>query len=264
MKTVKTVQLVDEKETLFITLYAKAKDSRAKHSVLHDTKAFDILNSVDYDFSKSKRSNDNLTAIRAKHLDEWTKSFITACDNAVVIYLGCGLDSRITRINPPSTVSWYDVDFPEVIDVRKNFFTDGSGYKMIASSITDETWLKQIPAGRPALIIAEGVLEYISPEDVQNLFRRLTDYFKNGQIIFEVMSAYAAGMSKKQGVTLKWFIDDTSEIELQNSKLKKLDEVSLFQSQYIRLLPFAYRLVYKAMSLSSKWKNAMRLMRYEF
>ena len=38
------IHLTEEKETLFITLYAKALDSRSKHSILHDTTANSLLN----------------------------------------------------------------------------------------------------------------------------------------------------------------------------------------------------------------------------
>jgi len=48
---------------------------------------------------------------------------------------------------------------------------------MIASSVTEVGWLEQIPNNRPAIIAAEGVLMYITPAEVENLFMRLMNYF---------------------------------------------------------------------------------------
>ena len=264
MKLVNISRFDDARETLFITLHAKAKDSLSKHSLLHDTKAYDILKSVDYDFSKVEKSKKALVVLRAKQMDEWTKEFIAAHENAVVVYIGCGLDSRITRISPPATINWYDLDFPSVIEERKKFYADNEQYKMIASSATDVTWLEQIPNDRPALIIAEGVLEYIQPENVSLLLQRLTDYFSEGQILFDVVNLFALNYANKNGNVHQWGIDDSSEIEKWNPKLKKLNEIPLSKSIYIKELPFSQRVIYTLMPLIPKLKNMIRVLRYRF
>jgi len=265
MKTekIKTFQLTKAKETLFIPLLRRAKDSQSKRSILHDTRALEIINAVDYDFSKIKGGNANHTVIRAKQLDEWAKEFITAHPDAVVVYLGCGLDTRVTRINPPTSVDWYDLDYPDVIEVKKNFYSDNTHYNMIASSITDEAWLAQIPDNRPTLIIADGVMEYLTAEDVKTLLQRLTDRFPQGQMIFDVMGSSAVKIIAKRYDIHTWGTDDTSEIERWNPKLKKLDEIPLFQSQYMQLLPITSRIVYNVMAASPKLRS-FKVLRYKF
>ena len=108
--------------------------------------------------------------------------------------LGCGLDTRISRINPPARVQWFDVDYPEVIKLRKNFYFSRDGYTMIASSLTDADWLAEIPNGQPAIIIAIGVLEYLTGEEVKNLLNRITGYFPQGLMAFDVMNSYAINL----------------------------------------------------------------------
>jgi len=261
---IETVRLTEAKGTLFIPLQRRAKDCQSKYSVLHDTRALEIVNAVDYDFSKLEKSNAHHTIIRAKQLDEWTNEFIATHPNAVVAYLGCGLDTRITRIHPPASVDWYDVDYPDVIEVKKNFYSDSEHYKMLASSITDEAWLVQVPDNRPTLIIADGVMEYLTADDVKTLLQWLTDRFPQGQMIFDVMSVNAVKRIAKKYNIHTWGIDDTSEIERWNPKLKKLNDISLFQSQYLRLLPVNNRLFYKIIAANSKGRKMMRLLRYEF
>lgn len=120
METKEKIHLTEEKETLFITLYAKALNSRSKRPILHDKTAEDIVENLDYDFSKHKRFGNNFMVIRARHFDDWLKDFIRANKDGIVLYLGCGLDTRISRISPPESINWYDVDYPDVIALRKN------------------------------------------------------------------------------------------------------------------------------------------------
>ena len=264
------VYLTEKKATLFITLYAKAQDSRSKRSILHDTTADELLKVVDYDFTKFKgKASDSLTVVRAKEYDDCITEFIKTNTNAVVLYLGCGLDTRVSRINPPPSITWFDVDYPEVIKLRKNFYSDRNGYQMIESSITDAAWLHTIPGDRPALIITEGVLEYLAAEEVKTLLNRLTDYFHHGEIMFDIISPFALELGKKElkettGAVHKWAVDEMREIDELNSRLTRIGNLSVFRSKYVQKLPFAFRLLFRLASFVPRFRNMLRLVRYEF
>jgi O-methyltransferase involved in polyketide biosynthesis len=163
------INLEKEKETLLITLYAKALDSRSKNPILNDTKAEEIVNMIDYDFDKVSGFGNEIMVVRAKQLDTWLNEFLKIYPEATVLNLGCGLDTRISRINRPSTVHWFDVDFPEVIELRRLFYSNQAGYEMIASSVTELNWLERIPRDKPVMIIAEGVLEYLTEDEIKIL-----------------------------------------------------------------------------------------------
>jgi O-methyltransferase involved in polyketide biosynthesis len=273
--TTDKIKLTDEKETLFIPLSGKALDYRSKNSVLNDSKANEIVEKVGIDFTTHKSFGAKIgartLAVRAKQYDEWTKDFIAKNKNAVVVHLGCGLDARITRVQPPSSIAWFDIDYPEVIRLRKEFYPETKEYKMIASSITAQNWLETISADRPAFILAEGVLEYLSEEEVKTLLNRLTTYFTHGQIAFDVMNSFAVkfgnkNLKKTTGAVdiLKWTVDDINEIDKLNPKLKRIEVVSRIKSVFVKKLPFGNRILLGILSLFSKQKNAMRLVRYEF
>jgi len=273
--TTDKIKLTDEKETLFIPLSGKALDYRSKNSVLNDSKANDIVEKVGIDFTTHKSFGAKIgartLAVRAKQYDEWTKDFIAKNKNAVVVHLGCGLDARITRVQPPITVAWFDIDYPEVINLRKEFYPETNEYKMIASSITAKNWLETIPTDRPAFILAEGVLEYLSEEEVKTLLNRLTTYFSHGQIAFDIMNSFAVkfgnkNLKKTTGAVdiLKWTVDDINEIDKLNPKLKRIEVVSRIKSVFVKKLPFGNRILLGILSLFSKQKNAMRLLLYEF
>lgn len=65
--------------------------------------------------------------------------------DAVVLDLGAGLNDRMFRIAPPPTVDWYDVDFPEVIALRRSVLREHAQAHTIGASLTDPHWLDQIP-----------------------------------------------------------------------------------------------------------------------
>lgn len=263
------VNLTKEKETLLITLQAKAKDSFSKHPILNDKKAAEILQMINYDFEKLSHFGNEMMVIRAKQLDTWLQDFIKRNPNGTVLNLGCGLDTRITRINPPSTVKWFDVDFPEVIELRTSFFTNQEGYEMISSSVTELNWLEHIPKNQPTMIIAEGMLEYLSEDQVRDLFNRLTSYFSQGQIAFDVMSSFAVNSGKDSlkettGAVHKWTVDDITDVDKLDSELNRVACLSVFKSKNIHKLPLKTRFLYSTMGMIPSFRNMIRLLLYKF
>jgi O-methyltransferase involved in polyketide biosynthesis len=269
MNVKERVQLKDEKETLFITLYAKAQDYQSNHSILHDHWADDMMRSVNYDFTHIAKFSNTVSVVRAKQFDEFVESFIRAHHNAVIVYLGCGLDARIMRIAPPPMVSWFDVDYPEVIALRKDLFPSRDGYHMIPSSVTEAGWLDQIPGNRPTLILAEGLVEYLTEEKVQVLLNRLTDHFRKGQIIFDVMNSFAIKLVKDKlqsfmGASPSWAVDDVQRVDRLNPRLKRINSLSIASSRYIKRLPFKTRLSLTVFSIFPAFRHMLRILQYEF
>jgi len=74
--------------------------------------------------------------LRAGIIDDYVNQFLKANPRAIVLYLGCGLNGRIERI-AEKPLLWYDLDMPEVIEVRKKFYTESENYRMISSSVID-------------------------------------------------------------------------------------------------------------------------------
>lgn len=120
--------LTPVQETLFLTLYGRALDTHASHPILADTMADEIAGKIDYDFTKLKLGSNIVVniALRAKMLDEVVRRFVADHPDAVVLDLGAGLDDRMFRIAPPPTVDWYDIDFPEVIVLRRRILPEHS------------------------------------------------------------------------------------------------------------------------------------------
>ena len=223
------ITLTPEQETLLVTLYAR---SQPENPLFFDPKARDILDRVDYDFSRLRVPYKTVVLIcqRARKLDAVSRAFLAEHANSVVLHLGCGLDSRFWRIDN-GQVEWYDLDMPPVIDLRRKFYPEQERYHPIASSVTDLDWTNAVAAqDRSALIAAEGLLMYLGEANVKRLFLRLREVFPGCRLIadaFGKMTARSAAKHpslKHTGASLGWGIDDAREVEGWAPGIRLLEE----------------------------------------
>ena len=163
--------LTPVEDSLLLTLYCKALDSRLPKPLLSDATADEIVRKLDYDFEQFKVNNNFLrnVALRSKKMDEVASAFIRHHPDAVGLDLGVGLDTRLVRLAPPATVDWYDVDFPAVIDVRKRVVPDRPNVHVIGADVTDRDWLNTVPSDRPAVIVADGLMGFLTKDDFVSL-----------------------------------------------------------------------------------------------
>ena len=110
-------------ETLYIPLAMKRKETLRKNAFFQDPYACELLEKIDYDFSKYDKAIRSSVgvAIRSRYFDDQTKAFIEQHDNPVVVHIGCGLDTRFQRLGSAITnkAVFYEVDLPEVMQLRK-------------------------------------------------------------------------------------------------------------------------------------------------
>ena len=187
--------------TNLCTVYPRAYESRSPAPILGDTAAAEAVDRIEYDWARMRRamrpgSNQYMVTMRAKQLDDWSGDFLRRHSNAVALHLGCGMDTRVFRPHPPETVQWFDVDQPNVIALRRKLYDDRDGYRMIGSSVTDEVWLDEIPTDRPMLMVAEGLVMYLTEPEVRTLLQRFTDRFGSGELVFDTVSPMGPRLSK--------------------------------------------------------------------
>lgn len=270
------VDLTGVEATMLVTVFLRALDAKETKPILGDRFAVEAVDRIEYDWTKIDKPhltrNRFGIALRAKQVDEWTADFVRRNPDATVLQLACGLDSRAFRLDLPSGVRWFDVDLPAVIDVRRKLYTDGDGYRMIAASVTDDVWLDEIPADKPALIIAEGVLLYLPETEVRQVLRRLTDHFRTGELIFDGVAVWVATVTQLLKKYLsRWYVHpefltatrDSSDIQRWNPRLRYRDHVAIYE-QYDRIPDPKMRRLYRMGSRFDWFKNFLRLFRTEF
>ncbi|MGI5212127.1 class I SAM-dependent methyltransferase [Plantactinospora sp. CA-290183] len=267
------VHFTEDQSTNLATLYGRALDARADNPILADPTAEDAVRRIDYDFGKFGMNNDLAISVaaRAKVFDDWTRRFLAGHPDATVLHLGCGMDSRVHRLDPPPTVRWFDVDFPTVIALREQIYPGRDGYRMIGASVTDPGWLAQVPTDRPTLVVAEGLTMYLPPEEGAALLRRLAATLPGGEMTFDFYSRTGIKLQKtnpvvrRAGATLRWGIEDPRELEPLGLTLVECLDASYFATSDVlsRLSP-AMRWRVRLAALVPAFRSMGRMLRYRF
>lgn len=94
-----------------------------------------------------------------------------------VINLAAGLDSRPYRMQLPSTLRWIEIDLPEILDYKEEILKDEKpvcSLERIRLDLSNvaarrEVFQKLGQNSRKALIVSEGLLIYLAPEQVSLL-----------------------------------------------------------------------------------------------
>ena len=242
-------------------------------SVLEDRFADEAVRRLDYDFSKLDLGRDGAIsmALRAKIFDDWIRAFIGRHANAVVLNLGCGLDSRVFRVDPSPDIPWFDVDLPDVVELRRRVHPQRrGGYRMIAASVTDPTWLKEVPSDRPAMVVAEGLMPYLPSEAPPKLVARLVDRFAAGELAFDGYSRLGLKMLRitpqlrVTGAEVHYAIDDPATLEAAAPGLKFVEEFVQHGSDQVRRMSWPARLSVVLWRRIPALRKMGRLLRYRW
>jgi O-methyltransferase involved in polyketide biosynthesis len=262
------IKLTEEKETLLIPLYCKASESRKKSPIIRDDKSIELVNAIEYNYKDLHIPKQTWVTVcmRAKQFDNYTKVFLADNPESIVIHLGCGLDTRFNRVDN-GIVEWFDLDFPDVIELRKKFFKETNRYRLIPSSVTNLNWLDNIKTeNKPVLVLAEGLFMYIKEEEIKALLKALSGKFPKCMIVFDSFSKLTAkGVKnhpslKKTGAVVHWGVDNPKDIEEWDKNIRFVEEWYFTQSKEINKLSSGYRFLFKIMGAFPVAKKAHRVL----
>ena len=205
-------------KTLYIPLRGKAYVS-GRGIILHDPKAEEIWNEVKFPL-KGKSASKWLAyymGMRAAVFDRWTKARMDEEPQAVILHIGCGLDSRCDRVEAQGHL-WLDVDFPQVMEERRKYYHETEEYRMVCADITDPQWLEGVPQGN-AIVVIEGVSMYLPPEELKMALDRMAVHFDSVHLLMDCYTTFAARASRYKnpindvGVTQVCGMDDPNALE---------------------------------------------------
>lgn len=269
---IERVTLTGEKETLLLTLAAKAGESRLPGSLLRDRFAAEAMARIDYDFARLSIDRDMMIglALRAHVLDGWARDFLARHPESTVLHLGCGLDSRVFRLGPPPTVRWFDVDYPEVVELRRRLYPAREGCTLVGAPVTDPGWIPGIPDDRPTLILAEGLLLYVEAAKVVPLLDRLTSRFPSGELAFDGYSQLGLWIVQRHpairrtGARVHWALEDARELERAIPRLRLMEEKLAYEGEQVARMSLAARWAALTARLFPPFGKIGRLLRYRF
>lgn len=186
-------------ETMLQTVYARAKERRGRGAI-HDAKAEELIEKLDYDFSLADKDTAMRSGVIARTivLDRLTKAWLGAHPGAVVVNIACGLDTRCYRMS--GYAHWYNLDLPETMAVRKALLPERSTISQIALSAMDN-WGDEIKEqNAPVLILIEGLTMYLSECDVQRIFRVISHRFSKAAVFVEIMNPMIVKRFKEKSI----------------------------------------------------------------
>jgi len=235
-------------ETLLIPLYFRALESQRADAIIKDEKAVELVRRLDYDFSQLKhiRMNEGNKVARfmlTRELDRYTRNFLKRHPNAVVVHIGCGLDSRFERVDN-GRVEWYDLDLPEVIEVRRRYIGGEAGrYHQLSCSVFEDAWLGKVKAlgARPILFVAEAVLVYFTEDQVKGLVMKLQETFPGSELVFDAWSPFFIRLGNFQlsksrfSGTLQWGFWRAKQLESWGKGIKVLGQWGFFDEPEPRM-----------------------------
>ncbi len=241
--------------TLLIPLWARAQEAQRADAILRDPRAVEIVGQIDYDFAAFARESQLaqlVPCVLATIFDRWVRRFLEQAPDGTVVEFGAGLDTRCERLDN-GRAHWCEIDLPEVMEVRRQFFAETAHRKMLALSALDSTWIEAVRSLGPGpyLFLAEAVLQYFPPADVRRLFEMVADNFPGAWFAFDSCGTLAQKNSRKldalrrTGAEFQWGIDDIHEIERWDRRFRVL-EVDSVVNHFRHRLPWLVRLVTSA------------------
>lgn len=190
---VATDTLQNVPETLLLPLYNRAVESQRPNPIIQDPRAVELVQRLDYDFARFGPGHLS-HPIRARMMDDILRAFLARHPDAVVINLGAGLDTAFERVDN-GQVRWYEVDLPESIALRRQFFAESERHRFVTESALAPGWLDLVEPGTPLMVLAAGLLMYFTEEQVRWLITTLAERFPGAELQFDTIPRWFSAQS---------------------------------------------------------------------
>ena len=246
--------LSEVSETLLIPLYYRAMETQRPDAMIKDEKAVELIkqlsseSTIHYNADWFKqtplsKANKVLRIMLTREMDHYARDFLDRHLDTAVVQIGCGLDSRFERVDD-GEVEWYDLDLPDVIEMRRRLIGDERArYHLLGCSVLEETWLETVTVhhGRTFLFLAEGDFLYFEEARGKSLVLRLRDHFPGAELIFDGWRPFEIWIGNRVlGGLLNWGFWHGQEIESWGKGINLLDEWGYFDRPEPRLHPFRW------------------------
>jgi O-methyltransferase involved in polyketide biosynthesis len=173
-------------ETMLWSLHNRASEARRPDGVLVDPESVHIQSAIDYDFARRFGDPHGLLAARAVEIDRALRSWLDHYPEGIVVSLGEGLETQGRRVDN-GRMRWLSVDLPDAIRLRERFLAPTDRFRHIAASALDPVWMDAVDPSSGVFIVAQGLLMYLAPERVRQLFSSIADRFPGSELVFDVI-----------------------------------------------------------------------------
>jgi len=186
----------------------RAEESERPDAVFHDPfarrlageKGEQIANAIEFG-----RKNSWSFVARTYHFDEFIMQHVEQGYD-MIVNLAAGLDARAYRLQLPKTLKWIDVDLPGMINYKNEILQHEKpkcDYRSIALDLADrkarlELFLQLNSECKKALVVTEGLIIYLTNEQVAELATDLSSQHHFRRWIFDLTSPALLEMIQKE------------------------------------------------------------------
>lgn len=266
-----SAELGEVQETLLIPLYARAVETSKPDGILADPRAVEMVDAIDYDFRRFDGVGSLTGAnLRTLVLDEWVGRFLDESPDGTVVEIGTGLNTRFERVDN-GRVHWFDLDLPDAIALRREFFADSPRRRMIAASVADEWWIEEVTASPgPYLFVAEAVLAFLDEADVRRAFSHLAAVPDSTLVVDTAGGSMLRAQDSPDvlgtvAARMRWQCDDPAVPEAWHPRVRleeSIDFATLPTEVWARLSPTYQAAVRGFVETDPERSKAYRINRY--
>jgi len=178
--------LVDVSETMLWSLHNRASEAKRPDSVLVDPESVRIHSAISYDFARHFGDPLGSLAARAAEIDRALRSWLEHHPDGTIVSLGEGLETQSRRVDN-GRMRWLSVDLPDAIRLRERFLAPTDRFRHVAASALDPVWMDAVDPSSGVFIVAQGLLMYLDPERVRQLFTDITNRFLGAELVFDTI-----------------------------------------------------------------------------
>ena len=250
--------------TLFIPLYGKSRVSK-QGIILNDPFAEQIWEKEGFPLqgrSASKWLAYNM-AMRARVFDRWTERMLRKDPHALVLHIGCGLDSRCKRVRSPYG-KWLDCDLPDVITVRRKYYSDTEKYHMLALDASDPAQIGLLPDAASVIVVLEGLSMYLTNDQLKQFLLTLKKKKKKIHMLMDVYTGFGARASRYKnpvndvGVTVLYGVDDIDSL-ISGTRFRLAAEHTFTPKALVNKLRPAEKVFFKILFTGRVYRKIYRL-----
>jgi len=253
-------------DTLYIPLSARIYVSKRFPQYFYDEKSLELESKIPNTTITDNSSEYTMMASVARYynFDEMISNYIESHGKCNIINLGAGLETAYFRIDRKNSI-FYEMDLPEVIELRKELLGENNGETLIAGDLFDLKWTKEIDTTLPSLITVSGVFQYFHENQILKFIKGLKNEFEDAEIIFDATSKgglkFTNRYVKKTGNTsalMYFYLNDCEEFASKSGT--ELIEERTFYPETLKMLSKELSFMTKLfMKIADSRKNAIIL-----
>ncbi|MER5352881.1 class I SAM-dependent methyltransferase [Kitasatospora sp. NPDC002551] len=198
MSSVERTDLSGVPETALWTLWQRSVEARRPDGLLHDPKAVELVERIDYPFEERFGTigpHSQLQALRVGCFDREVADFLAREPRGTVVCLGEGLETQYWRIDN-GRAQWLTVDLPEMIALREHLLPPGPRQRYLPADATDlAAWSEEVDRARAVLVTTQGLCMYLPPAQVKALIAGCADRFPGGSMIVDAVPRWFARLA---------------------------------------------------------------------